>query len=158
MATAKWNFKQGDRVRCINSAWSDGLVRFGDVYTVECYNPNGYLMKLEDMNFWFPSYNFEPEILHVLQNPDQLELFPREDLREKTMRHEGRDPVNHPDHYTMGKIEVYDFIKAWDMGFAEGNVVKYVVRAPYKGRAVEDLKKARWYLDQLIKKAEDDHG
>lgn len=64
------------------------------------------------------------------------------------------DPVNHPDHYTMGSIEVFDFIKAWDLSFAEGNVVKYVVRAPYKGKEVQDLKKARWYLDQLIADAE----
>lgn len=64
------------------------------------------------------------------------------------------DPVSHPAHYTLGKIEVYDFIKAWDLSFAEGNVVKYVVRAPHKGKQLQDLKKARWYLDQLIKEAE----
>lgn len=64
------------------------------------------------------------------------------------------DAVNNPSHYTIGKIEVYDFIKAWDLSFAEGNVIKYVVRAPHKGKTLEDLKKARWYLDQLIKEAE----
>lgn len=64
------------------------------------------------------------------------------------------DKVNNPAHYTMGKIEVYDFIKAWELSFAEGNVIKYVVRAPHKGKQLEDLKKARWYLDQLIKEAE----
>lgn len=66
----------------------------------------------------------------------------------------GEDDVNHPDHYTLGKIEVFDFIKAWDLSFAEGNVVKYTVRAPYKGSKLKDLKKARWYLDQLIAEAE----
>lgn len=74
---------------------------------------------------------------------EQLELF------ENTV-----DPVNHPQHYTMGGIEVFDFIKAWGLSFPEGNVVKYVVRAPYKGKEVQDLKKARWYLDQLIADAE----
>ena len=64
------------------------------------------------------------------------------------------DPVNKPSHYTLGKIEVFDFIKAWELSFAEGNVVKYVVRAPHKKNQLEDLKKARWYLDQLIKEAE----
>ena len=64
------------------------------------------------------------------------------------------DPVSHPSHYTLGKIEVFDFIKAWDMSFPEGNVIKYVTRAPYKGKRLQDLKKARWYLDQLIKEAE----
>lgn len=66
-----------------------------------------------------------------------------------------KDDVNHPEHYTLGKIEVFDFIKAWDLSFAEGNVVKYTVRAPYKGNTLKDLQKARWYLDQLIKEAED---
>ena len=65
-----------------------------------------------------------------------------------------KDEVNRPDHYTLGKIEVYDFIKAWELSFAEGNVVKYVVRAPHKGTQLKDLKKARWYLDQLIAEAE----
>ncbi len=65
-----------------------------------------------------------------------------------------KDDVNHPDHYTLGKIEVFDFIKAWELSFAEGNVVKYTVRAPYKGSKLKDLKKARWYLDQLIAEAE----
>lgn len=65
-----------------------------------------------------------------------------------------KDDVSRPAHYTMGNIEVFDFIKAWDLSFAEGNVVKYVVRAPYKGSHLKDLKKARWYLDQLIAQAE----
>lgn len=67
-----------------------------------------------------------------------------------------KDDVNHPQHYTLGGIEVYDFIKAWELGFAEGNVVKYTVRSPYKGSRLKDLRKARWYLDQLIKEAEAD--
>lgn len=66
-----------------------------------------------------------------------------------------QDVVNKPPHYTMGGIEVYDFISSWDMSFPEGNVIKYVVRAPYKGQHVRDLKKARWYLDKLIAAAED---
>lgn len=65
------------------------------------------------------------------------------------------DPVSNPSHYTLGKIEVFDFISAWELSFAEGNVVKYLIRAPYKGKRVEDLMKARWYLDQLIEEAKD---
>ena len=147
MATRKWQFKPGDRVRCVNCLWTDGRVAFGDVYVVEDYSPNKYLLKLKGIDFFFPSYNFEPELMH--NNPDQMDLFPH--LLNK-------DNINHPEHYTMGKIEVFDFIRAWELSFAEGNVVKYVVRAPHKGQPVEDLKKARWYLDQLIKKAEHDHG
>lgn len=75
----------------------------------------------------------------------------QEDLeREKALAH---DPVERPDHYTMG-MEVFDFIESWDMDFASGNVIKYVTRAPYKGKPLQDLRKARWYLDRLIKSAE----
>lgn len=64
------------------------------------------------------------------------------------------DTVNHPPHYTFGKIEVIDAIEDWRLGFHEGNVVKYVARARHKGRELEDLKKAAWYLDRHIKNLE----
>lgn len=60
------------------------------------------------------------------------------------------DPINHPAHYTFSKLEVIDAIEAWGLGFHDGNVVKYVARAKHKGRELEDLKKARWYLDRQI--------
>ena len=63
------------------------------------------------------------------------------------------DNVNHPRHYTFGGIEVIDAIEAWGCGFHLGNVVKYVVRAPHKGCYLEDLRKARWYLDRQIELA-----
>lgn len=63
------------------------------------------------------------------------------------------DPVNHPTHYNAGKIEVIDAIEDWKLGFHAGNVIKYVARSPHKN-GVEDLKKARWYLDRLIEKTE----
>lgn len=63
------------------------------------------------------------------------------------------DPVNHPSHYTHGTIEVIDAIEDWKLGFHAGNVVKYVARHQHKGNPVEDLKKARWYLDRLIEQA-----
>ncbi len=60
------------------------------------------------------------------------------------------EAVNHPAHYNAGKIEVIDAIEDWKLGFNDGNVVKYVARAPHKGKEIEDLKKARWYLDRHI--------
>jgi hypothetical protein len=60
------------------------------------------------------------------------------------------DLVNHPPHYTAGGIEVIDFIEAWNLGFCLGNVVKYLCRADHKGNRLEDLRKARWYLDREI--------
>ena len=65
------------------------------------------------------------------------------------------DPVNHPPHYKTGEIECIDAIKAsmsdeQFIGYLKGNVQKYVWRMSYKGRPVEDLRKARWYLDKMI--------
>jgi hypothetical protein len=62
--------------------------------------------------------------------------------------------INHPPHYTFGGIEVIDAIDAWQLGFALGNSVKYIARAKHKGSELEDLKKARWYLDHEISKLE----
>lgn len=58
--------------------------------------------------------------------------------------------VDHPAHYNKGKIEVIDFIEDQQLPYHLGNVVKYVARAGYKGDKLEDLKKARWYLDRYI--------
>ena len=63
--------------------------------------------------------------------------------------------VNHPAHYNAGKIEVIDAIVDWNLDFVGGNVVKYVTRAKHKGDELGDLKKARWYLDYLIKQLEE---
>ena len=60
------------------------------------------------------------------------------------------DAVNHPSHYTRGKIEVIDFIEDQQLQYHLGNVIKYIARAGYKGDKLEDLKKARWYLDRYI--------
>lgn len=62
------------------------------------------------------------------------------------------DPVNNPSHYTDGRIEVIDFIEDKKLGFNLGNAVKYISRAGKKNpdKHVEDLEKARWYLDREI--------
>tara|TARA_B100001964_G_C13998441_1_gene493875 strand:- start:232 stop:459 length:228 start_codon:yes stop_codon:yes gene_type:complete len=54
-----------------------------------------------------------------------------------------------PDYYKKGNIEVTDFILDQSMSFLEGNVVKYLVRHKEKS-GIDDLRKARWYLDKLI--------
>ena len=58
--------------------------------------------------------------------------------------------VNHPKHYNSGKIEVIDAIEDWGLGFNDGNVIKYVARHKHKGKPIEDLEKAKWYLERLI--------
>jgi hypothetical protein len=67
------------------------------------------------------------------------------------------DPVNHPSHYTAGGIECIDAIGAAICKYERpidawlaGQVIKYLWRAPLKGKYVEDLKKAQFYLNRLV--------
>lgn len=70
------------------------------------------------------------------------------------------DVVNNPNHYTYGKYECIDVIKeitkglAGSQAFCMGNCIKYLWRWQYKN-GVEDLKKAKWYLERVIKEFED---
>lgn len=66
------------------------------------------------------------------------------------------EAVNHPSHYG-GEDNPYEAIKvidAWGLGFCLGNTVKYIARAGKKRKRLQDLKKARWYLDHEIEKLE----
>jgi len=59
------------------------------------------------------------------------------------------DPVNSPKHYTQGDMEVITAIEGMGLDYHQGNVVKYVSRYRYKN-GIEDLRKAKWYIDRLI--------
>ena len=58
-------------------------------------------------------------------------------------------------HYSNLAIEPIDFITANNLGFCEGNIVKYITRWKAKN-GIEDLKKARWYIDFLIESIENE--
>ena len=62
--------------------------------------------------------------------------------------------VNHPKHYSFGKIEVIDFIDDQNLNFAKGNAIKYICRAGKKDKEkeVEDLEKAIWYLRHEVER------
>ena len=62
------------------------------------------------------------------------------------------DNINHPQHYKQLPVEVIEITKHFD--FLLGNVLKYVLRHEHKGKPLEDLKKARWYLDRAITERE----
>lgn len=72
------------------------------------------------------------------------------------------DTKTSPQHYKQGKLETWDIIddvaQYYDgvVAYYIGNIIKYIVRAPHKGELLEDLKKARTYLDRVISKFEDD--
>lgn len=72
------------------------------------------------------------------------------------------DPVNHPSHYTQGGIECIDALTAMITPYEDPNdaaltwqVGKYIWRHPFKAKPIEDLRKAEFYLQRLIKYLED---
>lgn len=73
---------------------------------------------------------------------------------EYAKRHINTDAAVDPDHYNQHAIEPITYIMANGLDFCEGNVVKYVSRWRAKG-GVGDLKKARQYLDFIIKQQEE---
>ena len=60
------------------------------------------------------------------------------------------DPVNHPKHYTEHPSGIECIEITEHMNFCVGNAIKYLWRAGLKGEQVEDLRKARWYIDREI--------
>lgn len=77
----------------------------------------------------------------TVKSPDYVDAFYR-------FPTEQTPKVEHPEHYNKG-IECWDYIVSHNMGFLEGNIIKYVTRYKHKnGRA--DLLKAKEYLDKLL--------
>ena len=76
--------------------------------------------------------------------------------RKKRRRSDKTEQIDHPAHYggADNPDEASNVIEAWKLGFHLGNTVKYIARAGRKGNLLEDLKKARWYLDRLIENME----
>ena len=66
----------------------------------------------------------------------------------------GDDPVNHPRHYTAHPSGIECIQITEHMGFNLGNAVKYIWRADLKTDAIEDLRKAAWYINREIQRRE----
>lgn len=108
---------------------------------------DGYLMCEKEMKYWELSDGYKADLIH------DAETVPVVTEQAETKH----DAVNSPSHYTTGGIECIDCIKAAlgenFIGFLMGNVIKYSYRYRHKN-GIEDLKKARWYLDRAIKEVE----
>lgn len=67
------------------------------------------------------------------------------------------DPVDHPDHYTWLPVEAIEITERFN--FCMGNALKYVMRADRKGKPIEDIRKAIWYLErELVRRGYDNPG
>lgn len=77
----------------------------------------------------------------------------------ETKEEKSEDMVNHPSHYTHGGVECIDAITSALSSYEDsvdswlvGQVIKYLWRAPLKGKYEEDIKKAQFYLNRLVEK------
>ena len=80
----------------------------------------------------------------------ELPLEVRKERAVKLLTKPEVDMVNSPPHYTAGGVETIDFIEAKNLNYNLGNAVKYITRAGLKGNRVEDLQKAKWYIEREI--------
>lgn len=65
---------------------------------------------------------------------------------------EPKDAVNHPAHYNSHPSGIEVITITQHMNFCLGNAIKYILRCDYKGKPIEDLLKARWYIDREIQR------
>jgi len=86
--------------------------------------------------------------------PNEHPVFSEEAMA--TWMFKSYDPVNRPEHYNNGGMECIDAIQGMlthdeYIGYLRGNALKYNWRCRYKGKPIEDLRKARWYEERLIR-------
>lgn len=150
-----WAAATGDRVILPN----------GEKIERTTYEPTGWYLLSADEEYWlYPVEEIEritytpSSVLRAYPSGEPCAIYDKSkydyDLRDNTIAiTEISDNVSHPPHYANGwsnNAEVIDLTE--HLSFCAGNVVKYVCRAGRKDpdKYVEDLEKARWYLDREI--------
>lgn len=138
------NIEVGSTVVCINQGDNDAFLTLNKEYIVKAYDENyGLVCVCDDRN-------------HLKYYC--AELFVLKEEGEDNMKEENKkeEMVSHPSHYTFGKYEPIDVIEDWKLGFSLGCAVKYIARAGHKWDAIEDLKKAVFYIEYAIKMMEEE--
>lgn len=88
---------------------------------------------------------------HQYKDDFRVKKFWNSRVWEKTVEKETIEMVDHPKHYqSKNGVEVIDVIEEFNLGFHLGNVIKYILCAGHKNDELEDLEKAKWYLDRVI--------
>jgi len=88
----------------------------------------------------------EWKVVHVSTSDNSIEHAMHVEMHEPPS-----DPVNHPAHYTSHPSGIETIEITRHLSFNLGNSIKYILRSPYKGKAIEDLQKAVWYLNDQIR-------
>jgi hypothetical protein len=85
-----------------------------------------------------------------LHSTNNLSILEQVRIKDGKKGQKMNDEVNHPKHYTIHPSGIETIELTEHMNFCLGNVIKYVMRAPYKGKQIQDLEKAAWYLNREI--------
>jgi hypothetical protein len=138
--------------------WVNGMLR-GTWSTVRKVYDNDYSLE-KDSN-----YNYNDEMIDhektAQLSTDATDEKPNDNVAYLKEEDITGDNVNHPKHYTQGEIETIDKIKYLTEDFngieavCIGNFIKYIDRCNLKG-GMEDLEKAKWYLDRFLDEFYDD--
>lgn len=123
-------FKKGDKVRCINNTGLGAELTIGEVYTV---------IDTESL----------PDTVRILNDCKDEWVYSNSRFELVDDSSSQEEDIQKPQRYNKGSIEVWDFIIDQNMGFLEGNVIKYLSRFKDKG-GLKDLEKALVYLEKLI--------
>ena len=76
-------------------------------------------------------------------------------LTGKIVKTPSKDMINHPPHYCKGSYETIEVIEDWKLEYHEASALKYISRAEHKGKRIEDLKKAKWFIERKIQLLEE---
>lgn len=146
-------FKEGDRVHVKRLAKKD----------VDFYGTISEVIPSANYYFLMNCTNEKAESLKIFKPNSMFFGKNRQDyyiLAEDEEEQQTTDPVNHPDHYNYGEIEIIDFIEQVtqhynsDVAYHIGNAIKYLARSPHKN-GKEDIEKARWYIERAYQKWSD---
>ena len=146
-------FKEGDRVHVKRLAKKD--VDFYGTISEVIPSANYYFL----MNCTYEKGEsvriFKPNSMFFGKNRQDYYVLAEDEEEQHTT-----DPVNHPDHYNYGEIEIIDFIEQVtqhynsNVAYHIGNAIKYLARSPHKN-GKEDIEKARWYIERAYQKWSD---
>ena len=154
-------FKEGDRVHVVR--FDGEKVNFYATLTdfyFDSYGKTAELVNCSNATFEGESAFLPNDEDFGLDKEDYYTLATDEEDTEEPVIQGTTDPVNHPDHYNYGEIEIIDFIEQVtqhynsDVAYHIGNAIKYLARSPHKN-GKEDIEKARWYIERAYQKWSD---
>ena len=107
----------------------------------------------------FTCYSLYKIFPEVIEKNYEIIFGKTSETKEEKVEKKAEDMVNHPSHYTSGGVECIDAITSALSSYEDsvdswlvGQVIKYLWRAPLKGKYEEDIKKAQFYLNRLVYK------